>query len=536
MTIHDVPPAGALIIPDTAPFSVEQRAWLNGFFAGMLSLDAQVTPLKGELPDAAVKALVGGEADDGAPWHDVALPIDERMQLAEGRSLPRRLFAAMAQQDCGQCGYLCETYSAAIASGAETKLNLCVPGGKETSRMLKQLLEEAPTPATPTAPAIAKAAQPTNGATSPGRSRATPVEAVFRSAVRLSGPDSLKDTRHVVFDISGTGLDYAPGDSFGLFPGNDPALADAVLAAMRAPPDFPIGDKSFRQTLIEDYELGAAPDMLFELIGVLVGGDRRRKAKLLAKGGDPDGDATSFDVLAALETFGPIHPDPEAFLECLEPLQPRLYSIASSPLVTPGEIHLTVDVVRYAVGARTRLGAASTFLADRLAPGTRVKVYVQAAHGFGLPADPATPIILVGPGTGVAPFRSFLWHRRAMQASGKAWLFFGHQRQACDFFYRDELEAFLADGTLTRLSTAWSRDGDRKVYVQDRMREAGAELWSWLQAGAHFYVCGDAKRMAKDVETAVADIAAKHGGKGATQARAIVEEMKAAGRYQADVY
>ncbi len=165
-----------------------------------------------------------------------------------------------------------------------------------------------------------------------------------------------------------------------------------------------------------------------------------------------------------------------------------------------------------------------------------MKVYLQAAHGFGLPSDPATPIIMVGPGTGLAPFRSFLWHRRAIKARGKAWLFFGHQRQACDFFYRDELEAFVAGGTLTRLSTAWSRDGDKKVYVQDRMREAGAELWSWLQAGAHFYVCGDAKRMAKDVETAVGDIASEHGGLSATQARAFVEAMKAAGRYQADVY
>ena len=534
MTIRDAPPANALMIPDSAPFSMEQRAWLNGFFAGMLSLDAQVSPLKGELPDAAAKALAGGAADDGAPWHDAAMPIDERMQLAESRPLPRKLFAAMAQQDCGQCGYLCETYSAAIAGGAETKLNLCAPGGKETSRMLKRLLEETPTKPIPAAPAAAT--QSAKAAAAPGRSRDAPLEAVFRCAARLNGPGSEKDTRHVVLDISGCGIDYTPGDSFGLFPSNDEALVDAVLAAMRAPPDFPVGGKSVREALIEDYALGTAPDMLFELIGFLAGGERRKKARLLAKGGDPDGDAASFDVLAALETFGPIHPDPEAFLECLEPLQPRLYSIASSPLVTPGEIHLTVDAVRYSIGPRTRLGAASTFLADRLSAGASVKVYLQPAHGFGLPSDPATPIIMVGPGTGVAPFRSFLWHRRAMQAPGKAWLFFGHQRQACDFFYGDELEGLLSSGTLTRLSTAWSRDGDRKVYVQDRMREAGAELWSWLQAGAHFYVCGDAKRMAKDVENAVAAIACKHGGMSAADAQAFVQQMKAAGRYQADVY
>ena len=370
MTIRDAPPSAALMIPDTAPFSMEQRAWLNGFFAGVLSLDAQVSPLKGELPGAAAKALAGGETGDGAPWHDAAMPIDERMQLAEGRPLPRKLFAAMAQQDCGQCGYLCETYSAAIAGGTEAKLNLCAPGGKETSRMLKRLLEEMPAGSARTVPAAA-AAQPAKVAAAPGRSRDAPVEAVFRSAARLNGPGSEKDTRHVVLDVAGCGIDYAPGDSFGLFPSNDPALADAVLAAMRAPPDFPVGGKSFRQALIEDYALGTAPDMLFELIGFLAGGERRKKARSLAKGSDPDGDAASFDVLAALETFGPIHPDPEAFLECLEPLQPRLYSIASSPLVTPGEIHLTVDAVRYAVGARTRLGAASTFLADRLSAGAQ---------------------------------------------------------------------------------------------------------------------------------------------------------------------
>ena len=165
-----------------------------------------------------------------------------------------------------------------------------------------------------------------------------------------------------------------------------------------------------------------------------------------------------------------------------------------------------------------------------------MKVYLQAAHGFGLPSDPATPIIMVGPGTGLAPFRSFLWHRRAIKARGKAWLFFGHQRQACDFFYRDELEAFVAGGTLTRLSTAWSRDGDKKVYVQDRMREAGAELWSWLQAGAHFYVCGDAKRMARDVEGALVEIVAAHGARTTDEAIAFVAGLKKSGRYQQDVY
>jgi sulfite reductase (NADPH) flavoprotein alpha-component len=179
---------------------------------------------------------------------------------------------------------------------------------------------------------------------------------------------------------------------------------------------------------------------------------------------------------------------------------------------------------------------ASTFLVDRLSAGAGLKVYLQKAHGFGLPDDPAKPIIMVGPGTGIAPFRSFLWDRQARKAPGKAWLFFGHQREATDFLYRDELESLTASGALTRLSTAWSRDGAAKVYVQDRMREAGAELWAWLQEGAHFYICGDAKRMAKDVETALVEITIAHGGKSEGGAKEFIAGLKAAGRYQADVY
>ena len=539
MTIQESRAGSVPVIPDGAPFSMEQRSWLNGFFAGLLSLDAKagISPMTGELPGAAARALAGDGDDGEAPWHDAAMPIDERMQLAEGKPLKRKLFAAMAQQDCGQCGFLCETYSAAIAAGTETKLNLCVPGGKETSRMLKRLLEEVPAaPAAPVSDTPAPDAAPAKEPGQCGYSRDQPIEAAFRSATRLNAAGSEKDTRHVVIDISASGLSYAPGDSFGLYPSNCPQLADAVLTAMRAPADFPVGGKTFRQALIEDYALGPAPDALLELIGYVASGAKRKKAKLLAAGNDPDGDAAAFDVLHALHAFGPIHPDPEAFLECLEPLQPRLYSISSSPLTTPGEVHLTVDAVRYDMSERTRLGVASTFLADRMSAGTGLKVYLQKAHGFGLPDDPGKPIIMVGPGTGIAPFRSFLWHRQAMKAPGKAWLFFGHQREATDFFYRTELENLAASGTLTRLSAAWSRDGAAKVYVQDRMREAGAELWVWLQEGAHFYICGDAKRMAKDVETALVGIAMAHGGKSEGGAKEYLAGLKTAGRYQADVY
>jgi sulfite reductase (NADPH) flavoprotein alpha-component len=192
--------------------------------------------------------------------------------------------------------------------------------------------------------------------------------------------------------------------------------------------------------------------------------------------------------------------------------------------------------VRYDIANRRRLGVASTFIADRLCPSDTVQVYVQKAHGFALPADPATPIIMIGPGTGIAPFRSFLWHRFATKASGKAWLFFGHQHEATDYLYQDELARLQDAGALTKLSTAWSRDGAEKVYVQDRLRQEATEVWRWLKQGAHVYVCGDAKRMAKDVETALADVITVEGHLSALAARDYISDLRASGRYQADVY
>jgi sulfite reductase (NADPH) flavoprotein alpha-component len=231
-----------------------------------------------------------------------------------------------------------------------------------------------------------------------------------------------------------------------------------------------------------------------------------------------------------------VHPDPEALIEALEPLQPRLYSISSSPRSDPGRVCLTVDAVRYTIADRQREGVASTFLDALVAPGEALEVYVQKAHGFALPRDPAVPIVMVGPGTGVAPFRAFLQERRATKAPGPAWLFFGHQRRATDFFYEEELAELQAAGTLTRLSLAWSRDGDKKVYVQDRMREEGLELFAWLERGAHFYVCGDSQRMAKGVETALIDIVAGGAKASPDEAKAYVEALRKAGRYQTDVY
>ena len=309
-----------------------------------------------------------------------------------------------------------------------------------------------------------------------------------------------------------------------------------MIAALDAPADFPIGGRTLREALIDGVSLGPAPDMLFQLYSYITGGERRQKAKALSTGDDPEGDAATLDVLAAVEKFGGIRPDPEAFIEALDPLQPRLYSISSSPKVAPGRIALTVDAVRYPIGKRSRLGVASTFCADRIAPGQKLRAYVQRAQHFGLPADPSVPVIMIGPGTGVAPFRAFLHERMATKAPGRNWLFFGHQRSSYDFFYEDELAGMKAARVLTRLTLAWSRDSTEKIYVQDRMRDVGRDLWAWLADGAHVYVCGDAKRMAKDVEAALIDVVATFGVRSTNEAIAFVTELKKSGRYQQDVY
>jgi sulfite reductase (NADPH) flavoprotein alpha-component len=538
---HNPPPPKLKLLPDTAPFTAEQRAWLDGFFIAALGLgDGNITALA---PQDSVALMAGlpaagaaADGDDGAPWHDQTLPLDDRMKLAEGRPLRRRMMAAMGQQDCGQCGYNCQDYADAIFLKKESKLNLCVPGGKATLRTLKGLYGELdasparlpgagePAPA----PAVAKAAI--------GHSRAQPAEAVFVSRTRLNKPGSAKQTWHLEFDLSACGLDYGVGDCFGIFPENDPALCDAVIKALAAPPDFPIGGRTLREELIDGVSLGPAPDILFELFSYITGGERRQKAKAIAAGADPDGDAATLDVLAAIEKFSPVRPDPEAFIEALEPLQPRLFSISSSPKINPGRVSLTVDTVRYRIGERMRLGVASTYLAGRVKPGDRVKVYVQRAQHFGLPQDPATPIVMIGPGTGVAPFRAFLYERMATKAPGRNWLFYGHQHRNYDFFYEDEFSGMRAAGALTRLSLAWSRDDYRKFYVQDRMREVGRDLWAWLADGACVYVCGDAKAMAKDVEGALTDIVAQHGARSGEEAGAFVADLKERGRYQQDVY
>jgi sulfite reductase (NADPH) flavoprotein alpha-component len=527
------------VIPESAPFSAEQRQWLNAFFDELSALHGLPD---GALADAALRLAAIGIAVDDAPWHKPKMPLSERMLLAEGRAMARRMMAAMGQQDCRQCGYDCTEYANAIASHAETRLNLCVPGGKDTARMLTALAAEAAGgdaafDAEAYKAAVAAANAPPPPETRPGYSRDNPVTVAIRARERLnagSAPEAA--TWHVEIGLEDSGLDYIVGDALGIYPENNPVLVDAVIAAIGVSPDVVIGERSLKSLLTTDRSLGTAPDALFETIASLSGGETRRKAKELAAGGDPDGDAGGLDVLAALQKFPGIKPHPEAFADSLDALQPRLYSIASSLRVQPGTVALTVRHVNYELDGRRREGVGSSWVSARGPLGSKLRAFIQRAPHFRPPANSDTPVIMVGPGTGVAPFRAFLQERSVTSPGSRNWLFFGHRNQATDFFYEKELDEFRNSGVLTRLSLAWSRDGDKKTYVHHRMIEDGEELFDWLYDGAHFYVCGDARNMEADVERALVEIVADYGNRDEEAAQAWVANLRAEGRYQTDVY
>lgn len=518
------------LIPETAPFSAEQRAWLNGFFAGLTGLDGQAA--------AGAAAPVPAPAEEEAfPWHDPTLELEARLKLAEGRPFPRRLMAAMGQLDCGQCGYLCKEYAEAIAGGAEQDLSKCVPGGKPTRKKLKELLADAPS-----APAVNPGASKPAPAVKPGSCRDAPYLATLVRSEPLNGNGAEKQIQNVVLSLGDSGIAYEPGDSLGVWPRNYPEEVELLLTILRCKGSEPVavGDGRAvvaRQALTREVNLRQPTQELYRLLARCA--RDRTEQVLLERLADDDGPAAKLgihDVLDTLVAFRSARPPVTDFVAALSRLQPRLYSIASSLARHPGEVHLTVAVVRYELNRRGYEGVASTFFADRLNPGHRVPVYLQPSHGFRLPADPAAPVVMVGPGTGIAPFRAFLQERAASGATGKNWLFFGNPRRASDFLYREELGRHLASGVLTRLDTAFSRDQAHKVYVQHRLLENGAELWRWLQEGAYCYVCGDARRMAADVDQALVRIAAQQGGMDEVAARAWLAQRAQDGRYLRDVY
>jgi sulfite reductase (NADPH) flavoprotein alpha-component len=372
-------------------------------------------------------------------------------------------------------------------------------------------------------------------------SRKNPFPAKLKTNRKLTAEGSAKDTRHFEIDLADSGLAYEVGDSLGVFPTNNPALVEEILGVLGFSGEEQVPDPngnivSIREALTKSYVITEKDKKLLAAIA-----EKDPTAAHFASMTTPEGKADLEAYVWGREVIDPLlsHPaakfTPEEFVKCLRKLQPRLYSIASSQKAHTSEVHLTVAAVRYESHGRKREGVCSTFLSDR-ADNAPVPVFVHTAKHFRVPEDLNTPVIMVGPGTGIAPFMAFLQERKVSGATGKNWLFFGDQKSETDFLYREELEAWQQEGVLHKLSTAFSRDQAEKIYVQHRMLEAAEELFGWLEQGAFFYICGDASRMAKDVDTALHKVVETAGGKSPEEAAAYVEELKKSKRYRKDVY
>lgn len=356
----------------------------------------------------------------------------------------------------------------------------------------------------------------------------------------MNKPGSEKETRHYIFDIKHSGLKYEAGDALGVWPINCPELIAEILACVQVSPDERVtlkdkGEMPVSEALRKHLEIARITTGMLQFV------QKRSNSEELASLLKSDNKAELKQwlwgrQLADLLKQFPIKLSADELVSALKPLQPRFYSISSSPLAHPDEVHITVSTVRYALHGEPRMGVCSAYLADRAEAQGSVPIFVQKSASFKPPADPDVPMIMVGAGTGVGPFRGFLQERQAAGARGKNWLIFGEQREVTDFYFREEFDALKQAGVLHRLDTAFSRDQEHKCYVQHCMMEHGAELWAWLQEGAGFYVCGDASQMAKEADAALISIIQEHGGRSAEQAKDYVREMTKAKRYAKDVY
>ncbi len=584
-------------IPEHAPFSPAQRAWLNGFLAGLLvqvpngqptahtSVAAPARPLTilfgsqtGTAEALAKKAAKqAGARGFAAKVADMASATSEDLARAEnvllitstyGDGEPPDNARVLHQQLCAATPVSASPAATADAAPPsnpvllkKVRFSVCALGdsnyplfcqcGKDFDLALERHGATRVSPRVdcdvdyeePFAQWLAAALESLGGPTSAVAetastsatasdqpelapslvtySKTNPFFASVQTARRLNAPDSAKEVHHVEFSLNGSGLDYEAGDALGVWPQNCPELINELLARLgcdgEEPVSTPAGERPLRTALLQHYDLGKPTAELLHLLDVPT-------------------ERAPLHVIDALQASTCERPDHRALIGVLRKLQPRLYSISSSHRANPGQVHLTVGAVRYDAHGRLRKGVCSTFLADRATDAGTVGVFIHKNTAFRLPADSDRPVIMIGPGTGIAPFRAFLQERAVTGARGCNWLFFGDQRARSDFLYRDELEAWQADGLLHRLSTAFSRDQAEKVYVQHRMLEEAAELWAWLESGAHVYVCGDAARMARDVDAALHTVIERAGHKSPDEAVAYVQALRSNKRYARDVY
>ncbi|MEM6412648.1 MAG: sulfite reductase subunit alpha [Pseudomonadota bacterium] len=577
---------GAPFIPKEAPFSGDQRAWLAGFLAGVRSQAALTKPAsqqKAATPVDILFATQTGNAESVA--NDVAalatanglaprvneLNAIEMDQFAQMKNV----FIAVSTYGEGEmpdnADIFWESLSATTAPRLEgmkftilalgdTSYDQFCQAGKLLDMRLEQLgatrlsarvdcdvdyEDEAETWMTDAVPLIQVEEGDTAVPTAPikiaektGWNRKNPYPSNVAENRLLSGPKSAKEIRHFAFDLGDSGMEYAAGDALGVMPTNNSELVQAFLDRLDAKADTKISshDTPLGELLTHKLEIRTPPRNLLaeiekraghdELSHVLNNGDKEALENFL----------WGHDTLDLLNLNPELKFEAEEFVSWLKPLQHRAYSISSSPKAHNGEVHLTVAAVRWTTDGRDYGGVASTFLSDICDEGSKTPIFMSPNKSFRIPTDNDAPMIMVGPGTGIAPFRAFLEERREIGAGGKNWLFFGDQHRESDFIYEDEIGEMSRNGVLNRLDLAFSRDQAEKIYVQNRMRDNGKALFAWLEDGGYFYVCGDATRMAKDVDAALTEIVAQEGGFNDDQTAEYIAQLKRDKRYLRDVY
>lgn len=579
-------------LPDNAPFSNEQRSWLNGYLAGLYS-NANGAHSGSAMPEGEtteslpLTILYGSETGntevlarktaksatgkgfsvkltcmsdydmssltqeenlllltstygEGEP-PDNALEFYNFLHSDEAPKLEKTRFSVLALGDSSypdfcKCGIDFDNRLAAL--GAErlvSRVDCDVDFDEAYDSWFNGVIAGLSDDAGTSTGVNGNASKvETEESVASGYDKKNPFPATVLSNFNLNGESSAKETRHVEICLKGSGLTYEAGDALGVYPRNCPELVAEFIERINFDGSAPVNGKPLAQVLEEDYDItkltaGHIKDHATR------SDDAKLKALANAERAEQNDYCWGRELIDLYTDFPVSFEKPESFLATLKKLSPRLYSISSSPNAHPEEVHVTVGAVRYESHGRARKGVCSTYLADRCGDNP-LPVFFHHNKNFRLPEDKSLPIIMVGPGTGIAPFRAFLEERKASGAPGKNWLFFGDQHEASDFLYCDQLEGMLAEGSLGRLDAAFSRDQSEKVYVQDRMRENAEELYRWLEAGACFYVCGDASRMAKDVDAALHDVIVTAGGKSPDEAVAYVKHLKSEKRYCRDVY
>lgn len=580
-------------IPDSAPFNPEQRAWLNGFLAGWLNEASGNAPISAQ-PVATEPLLIlfgsqSGNAEGFAKKigkeaptkgfaprvheldHATKLDLTKESRLlvvtstwGEGEmpdnakafwdlisqesapQLPQLQYSVLALGDKNYPDF-CQAgknIDAQLEKLGAQRIHPCVECDVDFESNAKQWLESSwsalggTTASTSSPQSLVLSSEP---ATDGSYSRKNPFIAKLLNNKNLNAPGSSKDVRHIEIDLTGSELSYEVGDALGVFPQNDPSLVESILKTQgwNGAEEITIPDQgklSLKESLLKSFEITKLNrDFLSALLTKVpsaafqsrIAPDQKKELDEFCWGRD---------LLDLLTEYPSAKFAPQEFVDLLRKLNVRLYSIASSIKAHPNQVHLTVGAVRFESHGRKRGGVCSTFLADRVERGNEIPVFIQVSHGFRPPTNPDTAMIMVGPGTGIAPFRAFLEERKAIGAKGKNWLFFGDQHAKSDFLYQQELEDYFREGLLTQLDTAFSRDQTEKIYVQTRMKEKAKQLWEWLESGAHFYVCGDASRMAKDVDQTLHEVIIEEGKKSADEAKEYVKKLKSDKRYQRDVY